>query len=162
MKDWEKSRRFEKIEMIRDRERKKRETPKIESEKDIENGQRWNRWREEKGKEKEKEKVGLKNDSLLPDGWKVQVEDTDQIQPVRVVESSKPAKEKNDDSLLPDGWKLQVGDEDLHHPEGVVEMEKNTDEVVEILCPVKEENVDYLDSVTEKEERKICQKTSEN
>ena len=92
---------------------------------------------------KEKEKVGLKNDSLLPDGRKVQVEDTDQIQPVRVVESSNPAKEKNDDSLLPDGWKLQVGDEDLHHPEGVVEMEKNTDEVVEILGPVKEENVAF-------------------
>ena len=78
-------------------------------------------------------------DNLLPYGWIVQVEDTDQIKPVRVIESPNPAKEENDDNLLPDGLTMQFG---------VGEMVKNPDEVVQRQGPVKEENVDNLERVT--------------
>ena len=78
----------------------------------------------------------MNNDSLLPDGWKVQIEvestDTsgeeknDNLLPngwkVQIgVESPNTAREEDDDNMLPDGWKLQVEDEDLHHLERVVE-----------------------------------------
>ena len=69
--EWEKSERFRKIEILKERFRENDLIAKIEDNIEISSEERWNKWRNNKKDE----------EGLLPDGWKQQAGAEDLLHP---------------------------------------------------------------------------------